>query len=74
MTFLDNENSFLITSTYGISDNFEKSASKVYSIQNGKLVNYFQNTVNNSVYYLLYWFNKKNRNHYVIISLFKNNY
>ena len=66
LTFVDQDSGFLITSTYGISDNNDKACTKIYSMQDGELVNYFKNTNNNSVYYLLYWFNKKNKKHYII--------
>ena len=57
----------IITSTYGISDDNEKSGTKIYSLDNnGEFVNYIDNTNNNSVYYLLSFFNKKNNKYYII--------
>jgi hypothetical protein len=58
---------YIITSTYGISDENEKSSTKIYSMENnGEFMNYFSNTNNNSIYYLLSWFNKKNNKYYII--------
>ena len=63
----NNIDGYIITSTYGISDDNEKSGTKIYSLDNnGEFVNYIDNTNNNSVYYLLSWFNKKNNKYYII--------
>ena len=64
----NNENEgYIITSTYGISDENEKSGTKIYSMEkNAEFINYINNTNNNSVYYLLSWFNKKNNKYYII--------
>ena len=76
LVFTNNENfensnndnkGYIITSTYGISDENEKSSTKIYSMENnGEFMNYFSNTNNNSIYYLLSWFNKKNNKYYII--------
>ena len=63
----DNNDGYIITSTYGISEEDEKSATKIYSIEkNGEFVGYINNTNNNSVYYLLSWVNKKDNKNYII--------
>ena len=62
----DNEG-YIITSTYGISDENEKSGTKIYSMENnGEFINYINNSNNNSIYYMLSWFNKKNNKYYII--------
>ena len=62
-----NNEGYIITSTYGISDDDEKSATKIYSLENnGEFLNYINNTNNTSVYYLLPWFNKKDNKFYII--------
>ena len=62
----DNEG-YIITSTYGISDENEKSGTKIYSMENnGEFVNYINNTNNNSVYYLLSWYDKQHNKYYII--------
>ena len=87
LVFTNNENfessnndnkGYIITSTYGISDENEKSSTKIYSMENnGEFMNYFSNTNNNSIYYLLSWFNKKNNKYYIIqfshMKIFVNN-
>ena len=63
----NNNEGYIITSTYGISDDNEKSGTKIYSMENnGEFVNYISNTNNSSVYYLLSWYNKKNNKYYII--------
>ena len=58
---------YIITSTYGISEENEKSGTKIYSMENnGEFINYINNTNSNSVYYLLSWLNKKNNKYYII--------
>ena len=67
LLMFDNNDGYIITSTYGVSDDNEQSATKIYSLENkGEFVNYINNTNNNSVYYLLSWMNKKNNKNYII--------
>ena len=63
----NNNEGYIITSTYGISDDNQKSGTKIYSMENnGEFVNYISNSNNSSVYYLLSWYNKKNNKYYII--------
>jgi len=57
---------YIITSTYNKSDDNNKSATKIYSLNNGKFIKYINNTNNNHIYYLLSWNNKKNNQYYII--------
>ena len=76
LVFANNENDknsnsdsegYIITSTYGVSDENEKSGTKIYSMENnGEFIGYINNTNNNSIYYLLSWLNRKNRKYYII--------
>ena len=63
---INNNNNYIITSTYNQSDDNEKSATKIYSLENGQFIRYITNTNNNIIYYLLYWHNKKNNKYYII--------
>ena len=49
---------YIITSNFYKSQNNENSATKVYSLNNNKLIKYINNTNTVSVYYLLHWYNK----------------
>ena len=67
-----NNEGYIITSTYGISDDNEKSGTKIYSMENnGEFVNYISNTNNSSVYYLLSWYNKNSNKYYIVQFTFK---
>ena len=58
---------YIVTSTYGISEENENSGTKIFSMGNdAEFINYVPNTNNNSVYHLLSWFNKKNNKYYII--------
>ena len=57
---------YIITSTYHDSDNIEISASKIYSLNSGRYINYLINSNYNPIYYLLSWYNKKNNKYYII--------
>ena len=59
-------NNYIITSTYNQSNDNDKAATKIYSLDNGKFIRYINNTNNNIVYYLLLWHNKKNNKYYII--------
>ena len=62
----NNENNYIITSTYNDSDNMDNSATKIYSLNNGRLMKYINNSNYNAIYYLLLWYNKKNNRYYLI--------
>ena len=60
------DENYIITSTYNISDNKDKSSTKIYSLNNKEFIKYIKNTNNNVIYYLLSWYNKKNNKYYII--------
>ena len=63
---LNYNDNYIITSTYNKSDDNDKSATKIYSLNNGKFIKYINNTNNNHIYYLLSWYNKNNNQYYII--------
>ena len=68
---LFNDNNYIITSTYCQSDEKEKSATKIYSLDNGQFIKHIENTNKTAIYYLLSWFNQKNNKYYIIQFAFK---
>ena len=68
---LINENSYIVTSSYAQLDDNEKSATKLYSLENGQLIKYISHTNKNAIYYLLSWYNKNNNKYYIIQFSFK---
>ena len=60
------EDNYIITSTSLISKINEDSATKIYSLENGKFIKYLDNTSNKRIYYLLSWYNKINNKYYII--------
>ena len=68
--FPDNSsNDYIITSNSYKSKKEEEeliAATKIYSFEDGAFIKYISNTHKLSVYYLLPWFNKKNKKYYVI--------
>ena len=62
---------YIITSNQGISNDNDKSATKIYSLNNGKFIKYINNTNNNKIWYLLSWYNKKNNKYYIIQLAYK---
>jgi len=62
----NNDNNYIITSTYNDSENMDNAASKVYSLSNGRFMKYINNTNYDAIYYLLSWYNKKNNRYYII--------
>ena len=48
------------------SNNNDDSATKIYSLNNGKFIKYINNTNKNIIYYLLSWYNKNNNKYYII--------
>ena len=63
---LINENNYIVTSSYAQLDDNEKSATKLYSLENGQLIKYISHTNKNAIYYLLSWYNKNNNKYYII--------
>ena len=68
---LINENNYIVTSSYAQLDDNEKSATKLYSLENGQLIKYISHSNKNAVYYLLSWYNKNNNKYYIIQFTFK---
>lgn len=59
------KNNYIITSSCNGSNNMEESAPKVYSLNDGKFIRYFDKR-NIDIVYLLSWSNKKKEKDYVI--------
>ena len=68
---LFNDKNYIITSTYCQSDENEKSATKIYSLDNGQFIKLFEKTGKSAIYYLLSWYNQKNNKYYIIQFAFK---
>ena len=66
-----NENNYIVTSSYAQLDDNEKSATKLYSLENGQLIKYISYSNKSAVYYLLSWYNKNNTKYYIIQFTFK---
>ena len=60
------DDNYIITSTCHISKNNDNSATKIYSLENGKYIKCLENTNNKRIYYLLSWQNKVNNKYYII--------
>ena len=60
------DDNYIITSTCHISKDNDNSATKIYSLENGKFIKYLDNTNNKRIYYLLSWHNKTNNKYYII--------
>ena len=60
------DDNYIITSTYNNTGKDEGSATKLYSLKNGKQIKCINNTNNISIYYLLSWYNNRNNNYYII--------
>ena len=57
---------YIITSTTNISVEIDSSATKIYSMNDGKFVKYINRSNNYIIFYLLFWHNKKNNKYYII--------
>ena len=66
-----NENNYIVTSSYAQLEDNEKSATKLYSLENGQLIKYISYSNKSAVYYLLSWYNKNNNKYYIIQFTFK---
>jgi len=62
----NNNDNYIITSTQSTSNDNDKSASKIYSLNSGNLIKYINNTNDINIVYLLSWYNKKNNKYYII--------
>ena len=66
LIFPDNiDDIYIVTSSYNESEDCENST-KVYSLNNNKLIKYINKTNNIPIYYLLTWNNKNNNKLYII--------
>jgi hypothetical protein len=68
---LINENNYIVTSSYAQLEDNDKSATKLYSLENGQLIKYIIYSNKSAVYYLLSWYNKNNNKYYIIQFTFK---
>ena len=62
----NNNDNYIITSTRSNSDYNDKSATKIYSLNNINFFRYINNTNNIVICYLLSWYNKRNNKYYII--------
>jgi len=62
----DNNNNYIITSTKNISNDMDNSSTKIYSLNDGKFIKYINNSNRYGVYYLLSWYNIKDKKYYII--------
>jgi WD40 repeat protein len=60
------DKSFILTSTKHYSYENEKSATKIFSLEDGKFIKYIKDSNNYQVIYLLPWINKNNNKYYII--------
>ena len=58
---------YIITSSFNRSENDEESSTKIYLLNDeGKFFKYINKSNKIAIYYLLSWYNKKNKNYYII--------
>ena len=57
---------YIITSSNYIGNHVKTSGTKIFSLNNGKLIKYIINSNNYYTNYLLFWYNKKNNKYYLI--------
>ena len=62
----NSNNDFIVTSSNDESNISINSATIIYSLNTGKYIKHFNNSINNAIFYLLSWFNIKNNNYYII--------
>ena len=62
----DSNDSYIILSTWSTSDYTDKSSTKLYSLNDSKYLRNFKNPNNNTIWYLISWFYKKNDKYYII--------
>ena len=60
------DKSFILTSTKHYSYDDEKSATKIFSLNDGQFIKYIKDSNNFQVIYLLSWINKNNNKYYII--------
>lgn len=57
---------YFISSTNKKSSSNYDAATVIYSLNSGQFVRYIKDSNNNEIYYLISWYNKRNKNHYII--------
>ena len=60
------ERNYIVTSTYSTSSDIINSATKLYSLATGEYSYYIKESNFDNIYYLLIWYNKKNKQNYLI--------
>ena len=60
------KDNFIITSTFNMFGNDEEASTKIYSFNDCKFIKFIKNTNTYHIYYLLLWYNKKNKKYYII--------
>ena len=63
---------YIITSSNYIGNHVKTSGTKIFSLNNGKLIKYIINSNNYYTGYLLSWYNKTNNKYYLIEIAFNN--
>jgi len=71
LSFPNHSNNFIISSTSNISEDPEYSGTKIYSLNDGKFIRYINDSNSEKIYYLISWYNKKNKNYYIIQCAYK---
>ena len=62
----NNNDNYIVISTNNISKDIDKSATKLYSMNDGNFSKNINNSNNYGIMYLLSWHNKKNNKYYII--------
>ena len=62
----NNEDNYIVTSLNNISEDVNKSGTKIYSLNNGKLIKCIDESNKIKILYLLSWYNKNNSQYYII--------
>jgi len=62
----NNNDNYIVISTNNISKDIDKSATKIYSLNDGNFFKSINNSNNYGIMYLLSWHNKKNNKYYII--------
>ena len=65
-TYSYNFNNYVITSSRNNTKEIDKSATKIYSLNNGEFIRYINNSNKNNIFYLLVWYNKIDKKFYII--------
>ena len=60
------QRNYIVTSTYSTSSDITNSATKLYSLATGEYAYYIKESNFDNIYYLLIWYNKKDKQNYLI--------